>query len=247
MAGTSSGSAGGGAGGAAGSSGGSGTATAGAAGTAGSAGVSGAMAGGASGSGGNAGAVTMTFFVSSDTRMTGDLGGLPGADARCQGLAASDGAGDKTWHAYLSVEHDPANGNAATHAHDRIGAGGWTNSEGVLLAADLAALHARTGDPNVFLDEHGQKIPGQWAGSPAVEHDILTGSDQMGMVMAGLTCADWTSNATNIAAQVGHSDGLGPGMSSAPPYDSWNSSHANQSCADTAPRGGAGRIYCFAL
>lgn len=26
----------------------------------------------------------------------------------------------------------------------------------------------------------------------------------------------------------------------------WNSWHASQSCADTAPRGGAGRIYCFA-
>jgi hypothetical protein len=29
-------------------------------------------------------------------------------------------------------------------------------------------------------------------------------------------------------------------------FSSWNSSHANQSCADTAPRGGAGRIHCFA-
>ena len=27
---------------------------------------------------------------------------------------------------------------------------------------------------------------------------------------------------------------------------SWNSAHANQNCADTAPRGGGGRFYCFA-
>ena len=27
---------------------------------------------------------------------------------------------------------------------------------------------------------------------------------------------------------------------------SWNSAHANQNCANTAPRGGAGRFYCFA-
>jgi hypothetical protein len=117
----------------------------------------------------------------------------------------------------------------------------------VLLAGDLDALHALDGSVDLFLDEHGERIPGQWAGSPApVEHDVLTGTTADGMVMAGMTCADWTSNSSSIAAQVGHSDGLGPGMSSEPPYDSWNSSHANESCADTGPRGGAGRIYCFA-
>jgi hypothetical protein len=42
------------------------------------------------------------------------------------------------------------------------------------------------------------------------------------------------------------SDGLGPMMNPAPPYNSWNSSHENGGCNDTAPRGGAGRLYCFA-
>src|ERR1043165_3075927 len=51
-----------------------------------------------------------TFFVSSQKNMTGNLGGLAGADKRCQTLAAAVGLGDKTWHAYLSVEHDAANG-----------------------------------------------------------------------------------------------------------------------------------------
>jgi hypothetical protein len=190
----------------------------------------------------------MTFFVSSKTSMTGDLGGLDGADARCQSLAEAAGAGAHTWHAYLSVEHDAANGGSPTNARDRIGAGGWTNSAGVLLAADLVSLHARSGDANVFLDEQGHKIPGQWAGSPPpVQHDVLTGSDMMGMLMTGLTCGDWTSSSTTTAAQVGHTDGLGPNMDPTPPLNSWNSAHANQSCADTAPRGGAGRIYCFAI
>ena len=27
---------------------------------------------------------------------------------------------------------------------------------------------------------------------------------------------------------------------------SWNSAHNNQTCADTAPSGGAGKFYCFA-
>jgi len=30
-------------------------------------------------------------------------------------------------------------------------------------------------------------------------------------------------------------------------YTSWNSSHENGGCNDTAPKGGAGRLYCFAI
>jgi hypothetical protein len=99
----------------------------------------------------------------------------------------------------------------------------------------------------VFVDERGQRINGQWTGSPSpVEHDILTGSNADGRLAVGLTCADWTSASTAIAAQVGHSDGLGPNQSTAGALSSWNAAHTSQSCADTAPRGGAGRFYCFA-
>jgi hypothetical protein len=60
----------------------------------------------------------------------------------------------------------------------------------------------------VFVDERGQRINGQWTGSPApVEHDILTGSNADGTVAAGLACSDWTSASADVAAQVGHSDG----------------------------------------
>ena len=68
-----------------------------------------------------------------------------------------------------------------------------------------------------------------------------------GTVMPGMTCANWTSADAGMAAQVGHSDGLGPGANANPPFSSWNSAHASQGCNDTAPRGGAGRIYCFAI
>ena len=95
--------------------------------------------------------------------------------------------------------------------------------------------------------ERGQRINGQWTGSPSpVEHDILTGSNPDGTLAPGLTCEDWTSASTTVAAQVGHSDGLGPGQSAAGSLSSWNSAHVNQDCSNTAPRGGAGRIYCFA-
>ena len=74
----------------------------------------------------------------------------------------------------------------------------------------------------------------------------MTGSNADGTVMAGFTCRDWTSGSADDFGQVGHSDGLGPGQSTAGALASWNSSHRNQDCSNTVPRGGAGRIYCFA-
>jgi Protein of unknown function (DUF1554) len=190
---------------------------------------------------------TMGFFVSSATSTTGNLGGLRGADALCQSLASAAGFGSKTWRAYLSVERDADNSNRATDARSRIGNGPWLNANGVTVAADLTALHARKGDAAVFLDERGQRINGQWTGSPSpVQHDILTGSNSDGTLLMGFTCNDWTSDSTAIAAQVGHSDGLGPNGDTSGALSSWNSAHANQNCSNTVPRGGAGRIYCFA-
>jgi hypothetical protein len=189
----------------------------------------------------------MSFFVTSATSVTGNLGGLRGADALCQTLATAAGVGSKTWRAYLSVERDADNGNRATDARSRIGNGPWVNAALVTVAANLTELHARKGDAAVFVDERGQRINGQWTGSPSpVQHDILTGSNADGTLMTGATCADWTSDSTTLFAQVGHSDGLGPNGDTSGTLSSWNSAHANQNCANTAPRGGAGRIYCFA-
>src|SRR5215211_5759153 len=190
---------------------------------------------------------TLSFFVTSTTNPTGNLGGLRGADALCQTLATAVGAGSKTWRAYLSVEHDVDNGNNGTNARARIGAGPWVNAAGVTVAANVTDLHARRGDASVFVDERGQRINGQWTGSPApVQHDILTGSNADGTLATGRTCADWTSDSASLSAQVGHSDGMGPNQSTAGALASWNAAHANQNCANTAPRGGAGRFYCFA-
>jgi hypothetical protein len=64
----------------------------------------------------------MTFFLTStgSGEMGGNLGGLEGADAKCQQLAAAVGAGNKTWVAWLSVELGP--GGQPVHARDRVGA-----------------------------------------------------------------------------------------------------------------------------
>jgi hypothetical protein len=189
----------------------------------------------------------VSFFVTSATSATGNLGGLAGADATCQRLAAAVGHGSRTWRAYLSVERDAGNNNLPTHARDRIGAGPWYNANMVLIANNTAELHARTGDAALFIDERAQRINGQWTGSPSpVEHDTLTGSNADGTVAAGLTCNDWTSDSSAVAGQVGHSDGMGPNQSTAGSLSSWNAAHTNLNCANTAPRGGAGRFYCFA-
>lgn len=193
------------------------------------------------------GGTTTSFFVTSAKSTTGNLGGLRGADTLCQNLANTAGVGNKTWRAYLSVERDADNGNRPTDARSRIGNGPWYNAKGVLVANNLTELHARKGDSTVFIDERGQPINGQWTGSPSpVEHDIMTGSTADGTVVAGLTCGDWTSDSATTVAQVGHSDGFGPNQNQSGALSSWNSAHANQDCSNTAPRGGAGRIYCFA-
>jgi len=188
-----------------------------------------------------------SFFVSSQTSVTGNLGGLAGADATCQRLAGTVGLGDFSWRAYLSAERDASNNNLATNARNRIGEGPWYNVNLQLIANNVNELHSRSGDASLFLDERGQRINGQWTGSPGpVQHDILTGSNADGTLATGLTCADWTSDSAAVRAQVGHSDGMGPNQSTAAPLNSWNAAHTSQSCANTAPGGGAGRIYCFA-
>src|SRR5271157_332636 len=69
----------------------------------------------------------MSFFVTSVGIGNGaNLGGLAGADQHCQTLAQAAGAGNKTWHAYLSTQ--AKNGQPAVNARDRIGTGPWYDS-----------------------------------------------------------------------------------------------------------------------
>ncbi len=194
----------------------------------------------------------MSFFVTSvGMGNGGDLGGLAGADAYCQQLAAAVGAGNKTWHAFLSTQQRP--GQPAVNARDRIGAGPWYNQQRVPIAITISDLmgdtleEARVGN-NLFketaLDEHGNRIPGVME-APNVQHDMLTGSQLDGHAYSDNmdhTCNNWTSNAAG-AAQVGHSDRMGGGGTS------WVSMPPTRGCGqqDLTATGGAGRFYCFAI
>ena len=194
----------------------------------------------------------MGFFVTSAGSGKGaDLGGLAGADAHCQKLAAAAGAGHRTWRAYLSVAPTFASGNnpavAAINARERIGKGPWYNAKGVLIARDVEHLHNGNHiNKATALDERGGLVNGR--GDTPNEHDILTGSRADGTAFApqtDTTCKAWTSS-TDGSAVVGHHDRVGP----LPEVwaRSWNFSHQTVGCSQEAliRTGGSGRFYCFA-
>jgi hypothetical protein len=194
----------------------------------------------------------MGFFVTSAGSGKGaDLGGLAGADAHCQKLAAAAGAGHRAWRAYLSVAPTFASGNnpavAAINARERIGKGPWYNAKGVLIARDVEHLHNGNHiNKATALDERGGLVNGR--GDTPNEHDILTGSRADGTAFApqtDTTCKAWTSS-TDGSAVVGHHDRVGP----LPEVwaRSWNFSHQSVGCSQEAliRTGGSGRFYCFA-
>ena len=193
-----------------------------------------------------AGAAAMSFFVTSVGSGEGaDLGGLEGADARCQALAEAVGAGG-TWRAYLSTQ--AADGQEAVNARDRIGPGPWQNVQGVVIAASVEALH---GENNLTkataVSEQGAPINGR--GDQPNMHDILTGSQPDGTAFAAgedRTCGNWTKSGADGAAMVGHHDRMG--LRDDAPSKSWNSSHSTRGgCSQEALQGtgGAGLFYCF--
>ena len=189
----------------------------------------------------------MSFFVTSAGPGQGaDLGGLAGADAHCQKLAATAGAGAKTWKAYLSTQ-----GAGAVNARDRIGKGPWVNAKGVTVAKDVADLHGKNNlTKQTALSEKGEVINGR--GDTPNRHDILTGSQPDGTAFApdkDMTCKNWTSS-TQGSAMLGHADRIGLRDDAA--SVSWNSSHPSRGpsggCTQTDLKstGGDGLLYCFA-
>jgi hypothetical protein len=190
----------------------------------------------------------MSFFVATGLGQGADLGGLAGADQHCQMLAAAAGAGNRTWHAYLSTQ-----GPNAVNARDRIGQGPWYNAKGNRIANNLAELHgdtlelARLGNiltKTTALSEKGESLKG--FGDTPNQHDVLTGSQLDGRAFtdtADHTCKNWTSSAADGSAQVGHFDRTGG------TNGSWNSAHASRGCSQEGlvSTGGAGFIYCFAV
>jgi hypothetical protein len=200
----------------------------------------------------------MGFFITSAGPGDGaNLGGLSGADAHCQSLAAAVGAGDRTWRAYLSATGE--NGAPDIHARDRIGSGPWFSYNGQQVAANVEDLHS---DNNTLTRENALTEQGAM---PSM-HDIMTGStadgrlapavptpparsqppDSPDRMPVNMTCNNWTTSTTdwNSFTKVGHSDRSGGGAAGS----SWNSSHESHGCSpeQLTASGGAGLFYCFA-
>jgi hypothetical protein len=175
----------------------------------------------------------MTFFVTSTgtAALGGNLGGLTGADKKCQDLATAAAAGDHTWHAYLSA--------TGINAKDRIGTGPWTNQKGAVIAQNLTALHDyQFIPPNAsILDEKGAPVP-------LTATAILTGTKTDGTALPA-TCQDWTSA---TAQQNGHV-GDAASETSVVLGSRWNDAVKSYGCSQQqiAANKGEGRIYCFAI
>jgi hypothetical protein len=191
----------------------------------------------------------MGFFITSvGIGNGGDLGGLQGADAHCQSLAAAVGAGNRTWRAYLSTQATAD--AAAVNARDRIGSGPWSNVNGLVMATSVESLHYDNSNFNreYSRDENGNQFVSRIDGDPDTSvHDVLTGSQVDGTAMpAGQdqTCSNWTSS-TEGSARVGHADRY----SFTTPGSPWNSAHGTPGCTpeNLISTGGAGLFYCFAL
>jgi hypothetical protein len=174
----------------------------------------------------------MGFFITSVGIGDGaNLGGIAGADQHCQTLAAAVGAGGRTWRAYLSAA--AGGGQPPVNARDRIGSGPWYNATGARIAWDVADLHGdyQRDSNNIrkptALNEKGELVNG--VGDQPNQHDMLTGSDSHGRLPPGnaadVTCSNWTSNAADGRAILGHHDRLGGANAS------WNSVHASNGCS----------------
>jgi hypothetical protein len=209
-----------------------------------------------------------SFFVTSIEAMRklsnnqngfgGNLGGLTGADKICQDIATEAGAGQKTWRAFLSAVKG-ADGQPV-HAIDRIGNGPWYDKNGRLIAMDRAGLlrgprPAGTAQGVVDLANERGQIQKPFGDN----HDVITGSNKMGMLNSTdltSTCNDWTSAAATAARGLmcGHSwSRVGS--------QNWLSEHSVPGCAPGVNlrdntvmsgncigcNGGYGAIYCFAL
>lgn len=226
-----------------------------------------------------------SFFVTSIEAMRdlsgsqdgfgGNLGGLAGADSICQRIAAREGAGHKTWRAFLSATTGGPDGGPA-HAIERIGEGPWYDRRERIVAENPASLVAGPrppADPAIvdnLPNERGEPLNQ----NDADDHDVMTGSNAQGMLFdpdPARTCLDWTTTETTAdlppimlgpwtfqqgGPMCGHD---WPGISGA----GFIQAHSAPGCAAGATLvqlgppaedsravgggGGYGGIYCFAL
>lgn len=126
-------------------------------------------------------------FVTSASYL-GNLGGIAGADAECNALAASAGLSGE-WVAWLSTPE--------VNAWERIRDAEFRRLDGALIATSLADLTDGTIANPLGITEFGTEISKYvWTG---------TGPDGNFLAHRGDDCSDWTNGGSDGAAIVGHS------------------------------------------
>jgi len=177
----------------------------------------GGIGAGGIGTGGGTAAVKRVFMTSQ--MWNGDLGGLSGADMKCQEAADAEMLGGD-WIAWLSDETN----EAGLRVQD---VGPWyLVDETVLVAIDIQAIV--TSGPLVAIDVHENQQ------SSAGEHFVWTGTDAAGAA-SPYYCDNWNDAAPNQAeAVVGESS-------------EWAANRANGEWTYVTVKGcnEANHLYCF--
>jgi hypothetical protein len=219
----------------------------------------------------------------------GNLGGLEGADALCTEAAKAANPGDNhLWRAYLSTSTvnaiDRIGSGPWYSAPPSYASKTNYASEGLLFASsksDLTPTNNRPGDSTTIVWK-GSSASGMGSGTNNYpfnqcyldqlgvcvqnygdSHDIMTGTKTDGTVESGMTCSDWTSNATSGKVALGHSWPRTFGDTSS--SMNWSRSNESEPCGGTinltstmpnnlasayqngvGSGGGYGSFYCFA-
>jgi hypothetical protein len=216
-------------------------------------------------------AASMTFFVTSVGKGDGgNLGGLSGADAHCFKLASAAGAAHRTWRAYLSTN---GQGGMNARERIGVGPwfnykGIRIASNVAELHSDRANINKSTA-----LSEKGQPVITQsasthydiltgsrpdgtalpappaargrgGAGGRGADGARGTGNaSNAAAIPPDTTCRNWTSNAADGRALLGHIERQGSGEDAG----SWNSAHASAGCSQQNLQTTATLFYCFAI
>ena len=200
-----------------GGAGGSGGSVGGSAGTGGGAGASGA-AGAAGADGGGIGSPPNVAFVTNESFVVSTLGGLAGADAKCQAAAAAAGL-PGTFVAWLS--------DSSADALTRLGtARAWARTDGRPFVDSVADLVALRHLYPLHIDENGQRIVATVVTG--------TGPDGLRQSATGDFCQDWTGENAAVGFVGGDPDSFGP---------NWTGASTNP--LFTTPCTNEANLYCF--
>jgi hypothetical protein len=155
-----------------------------------------------------------TVFVTSES-FGGNLGGVAGADAKCQNAADVAGLGGE-WKAWIAA--DTVNSTPA--ARFSVASRGYETMQGEYVGGRLLDIFPEYIMTPINIDENGQSIlPSVW---------IWTGVHSKGYPTA-FSCLGWTSNLNAQSGTRGEADGL---------HSVWT--NLGESSCDTLHR-----LYCF--